>query len=165
MRETRTLTPVEKARLLDFAYRMVFRGYDNLTYKRRVRLWNDVEWMLTDALEEGHTDWDGRSPINDYSMCAWLHERFEHLEYPSQKWERKAYDFGEWPKYFNMLSATCRASMDIVNDFEGGVWGWTVGDIRRMYGGELPDWFPLEGWHYLGDGPAPPLKDEDSIAL
>lgn len=163
--DVRILTQEEKDRCLDFAKRMVFKGYENLTNKRRERLWGDVEWFLTDALNEGHWGWETGNPTDTFSMCDWISERFSNLEYPSRKWEHKVCDLGEQPKYYNMLSATCRASMDIVDDFAGGVWGWTVGDIRRMYDGEIPSWFPLEDWHIIGDGVAPTLKDEDHIAI
>jgi hypothetical protein len=161
----KVLTQEEKERCLDFAKRMVFKVYNNLTQKRKERLWADVEWFLTDALKEGHWGWETGSPENTFSICDWIHERFEKEEYPSPRWEHKVLDLGIYPKYFNMLSATCRAAMDIVDDFAGGVWGWTVGDIRRMYDGEIPSWFPLDGWNYLGDGEAPRLTDECSVAL
>jgi hypothetical protein len=163
--EIKVLTQEEKDRCLDFAKRMVFKGYDNLTQKRREKLWSDVEWFLTDALEEGHWGWETGSPEETFAMCDWIRERFEKDAYPSSRWEHKVCDLGIEPKYFSMLSATCRAAMDIVNDFAGGVWGWTVSDIRRMYDGEIPNWFPLDGWYYLGDGPAPRLTDECSVAL
>ncbi len=163
--DVKTLTQEEKDRCLDFAKRMVFKGYQKLTQKRKERLWSDVEWFLSDALEEGHWGWETGGRDDSFPMCDWIHERFERLNYPSARWGKKVCDLGEYPKYFNMLSATCRAAMDIVNDFAGGVWGWTVGDIRRMYDGEFPSWFHLDGWHYLGDGPAPTLTDKDSIAI
>ncbi len=163
--EIKVLTQEQKERCLDFAKRMVFKGYYRLTQKRRERLWGDVEWFLTDALEDGHWGWETGSRDDEFSMCDWIHERFERLEYPSGRWERKVCDLGEYPKYFTMLSATCRAAMDIVDDFAGGVLGWTVGDIRRMYDGELPNWFPVDGWEILGDGMAPTLKDEDLILI
>lgn len=163
--EVKTLTQEQKDRCLDFAKRMVFKGYNNLTPKRGERLWGDVEWFLTDALEEGHWGWETGSAEDTFGMGDWIHERFGELEYPSHKWEHKVCDLGEEPKYFRMLSSTCRAAMDIIDDFAGGVWGWTVGDIRRMYDGAIPDWFPLDGWQILGDGMAPPLEDKDSIAL
>ena len=163
--EVKILTQEQKDRCLDFAKRMVFKGYEHLTQKRAERLWGDVEWFLTDALEEGHWGWETGSPEETFCMCDWIHERFGELEYPSGRWEHKVCDLGQEPNYFRMLSATCRAAMDIIDDFAGGVWGWTVGDIRRMYDGTIPAWFPLDGWEILGDGMAPTLKDTDSIAI
>lgn len=163
--EVKILTQEQKTRCLDFAKRMVYKGYERLTQKRKDKLWGDVEWFLTDALEDGHWGWETGDREDTFSMADWIHERFEKYEYPSDKWERKICDLGEEPTYFRMLSATCRAAMDIIDDFAGGVWGWTVSDIRRMYDGTIPEWFPLDGWMILGNGVAPKLKDEDHIAL
>lgn len=147
-------------RALDFCRRMIFKGYENLTERRRQKLWGHVEQFLRDMFEQG-----ARGYEDDVYACDQLHEWFEHYEYPSARWEHKVIDLGIYPKYFAMLSATCRCGLDLVDDWAGGVWGWTVGDIRRMYDGELPPWFPLEGWKFIGNGPAPKLRDEDGIAI
>jgi len=158
----RTITRIElEKRCLDFAKRMVFKGYNKLTQKRKEKLWSDVEWFLTDVFAEGAQSWDQ----DKVYACDWIHERFEHDNYPSRKWEHKVCDLGIYPKYFSMLSATCRSALDLFDNFAGGVWGWTVGDIRRMYDGELPSWFPIDVWYFIGDGLAPSLKDEDGIAI
>lgn len=140
------LTQEQKDRCLDFAKRMVFEGYENITQKRKERLWADVEWFLTDALEEGHWGWETGSPNETFAMCDWISERFGNHEYPSQRWEHKVCDLGEQPKYFRILSATCRSAMDIIDDLPGGVWGWTLGDIKRMYDGEIPNWLNNGEW-------------------
>jgi hypothetical protein len=164
-RDVVTLTQEQKERVLDFAKRMVFKGFKNLTQKRRERLWGDIEWFLTDALDEGYWGWETGGRDDTFCMSDWMSERFDRLKYPSARWEYKVLELGIEPRYFQMLAGTCRAAMDIVNDFPGGVWGWTVGDIRRMYDGIIPDWLPLDGWHYLGDGPAPRLTDDCSITI
>lgn len=157
----RTGTRAElQERCMDFAKRMVFKGYENLTLARKEKLWSDVEWFLTDVFEAGASSWDQ----DEVYACDWIHERFEKYEYPSSRWEHKVIDLGVEPKYFRMLSATCRCAVDLFDDFAGGVWGWTVGDIKRMYDGKLPDWFPTD-WQIMGNGPAPPLKDTDRIAI
>lgn len=147
-------------RCMNFAKRMVFKGYDRLTLERKEKLWSDVEWFLKDVFEAGASSWDS----DEVYACDWISERFGKHEYPSARWEHKVIDLGIEPKYWRMLSATCRSALDVFDGFSGGVWGWTVGDIRRMYDDELPDWFPTD-WIIMGDGKAPPLKDGDSIAI
>jgi hypothetical protein len=142
--EITVLTQQQKDRILDFAKRMVFKGYEKLTQRRKDRLWHDVEWFLSDALEEGHWGWETGGTEETFSMCDWITERFEKDQFPSGRWEKKVCDYGEDPKYFRMLSATCRAAMDVVGEAGGGVLGWTVGDMKRMYDGQLPDWFDID---------------------
>lgn len=158
------LSEEQKDRCLDFAERMIFKGYENLTDKRKGKLWGDVYWFLRDALDEGHIGWESGCPDNTFSMADWCDERFDRERFPSNRWEHKVCELGQEPKYYTMLSATCRAAMDIISDFPGGVAGWTVGDIKRMYDGKLPEWFPTEGWEILGNGPAT-ITDDDSKVL
>jgi hypothetical protein len=63
-----------------------------------------------------------------------------------------------------MLSATCRAAMDVVGEPGAGVLGWTVGDIKRMYDGQLPDWFDT-GWKHKDDGYVKLQNEPDNIGV
>jgi len=158
------LTQEQKDRCLDFAKRMVFKGYERLTQKRKERLWGDVNWFLTDALDEGHWGWETGGTKETMGMGDWIHERFEQLEYPSGRWEHRVCDLGQDTNYFRMLSATCRAAMDVIGEPGGGVLGWTVGDIKRMYDGQLPEWFDT-GWKNENDGEVKLQNEPDEIGV
>ena len=161
------LTQEQKDRCLDFAKRMVFKGYEHLTDARQKKLWGDVEWFLTDCLDDGYRNWDSDDGKGGMLACDWFDERFEEYRFPASRWEDKIGN-GDEPKYYRELCSTCRAAIDIIDDFAGGVWGWTLGDVKRMYDGQLPDWFPKDDkWCILGDGKVAfsEIKDEHGIAI
>ncbi len=154
-------------RALDFARRLCFKGYENLTQARREKLWSDAKWFLTDCFEAGCTSWDHDKPEDAMYPCDCFSERFEEKYFPNtRRWDKK-FDAGEEPKYYQTLRAICRAAIDIFDDFAGGVWGWTIADFKRMYDGERPDWFPKSDWQILGNGliPFSAMKDESRICV
>jgi hypothetical protein len=154
-------------RYLDFAKRMIFKGYDHLTETRKNSLWEDAEWFLRDCFDDGIRDWDqDKGIVSEMYACDWFLERFENKYLPSTaKWDKKI-ENGDEPKYYRMLSATCRATIDLLDHFAGGVRGWTIGDIKRMYDGTLPDWFD-KGWKLHDDGfvKLQTQPDSDTIAI
>ncbi len=156
------------SRALDFAKRMCLKGYPNLTEARRQKLWSDAEWFLTDCFEDGCTSWDQDKGVRqEMYPCDWFQERFTQMYFPNTaRWDKK-FEAGEEPKYFSTLQAVCRSAIDIFDDLAGGVWGWTIGDLKRMYDGELPEWFPRGDWQLIGDGLVPfsSMTDTCSIAI
>jgi hypothetical protein len=154
---------------LDFAERAIFIGYEKLTMERRKKLWSDAEWFLIDCFETGCHSWDQDKDAQGMYACDFFAERFHEEYWPNtDKWNHKFCDLGIYPKYLETLSFICRSAIDIVDDFAGGCWGWTLGDFKRMYNGELPSWFPTDGWIYMADGPAPPVsewKDSERICV
>mgnify|MGYP001617389396 CR=1 FL=1 len=155
------------SRALDFAKRMCFKGYSNLTEARRQKLWSDAEWFLTDCFEQGCTSWDHDKPKGGMYPCDWIMERFAEKYFPNTaRWDKK-FEAGEEPRYFSLLNAICRSAIDIFDEFAGGVWGWTIADFKRMYDGELPEWFPRGDWQLIGNGliPFSTMTDESSIAI
>lgn len=150
-----------KERCLDFAKRMCFTGWPDITDARRKKLWSDAEWFLTDCLNEGATDWED----DEIYPCDWFSERFAEEYVPNTpKWDKR-FENGECPKYYNTLCCICRAAFDVVSDLPGMVWALTVGDIRRMYDGELPEWFIGEGWQLMDDGAVDITKLPDTADL
>ena len=153
-----------RERCLDFAKRMIFNGYKNLTDARRQKLWYDAEWFLTDCFNEGCVGWDD-DPVYP---CDWFHERFDDKYLPDgERAERKLDRELFWPRYYQRLQAICRSAIDLFDNWAGGVWGWTISDFKRMYDGELPSWFPREGWYHFQDGPSSfaEMTDESQIAI
>ena len=156
-----------QTRALDFAKRMCFKGYENLTDKRREKLWSDAEWFLTDCFNDSHKGWETGGKDSLFLACDWFHERFDEKYFPNTtKWDKR-FEAGEQPKYLDQLNFICRAALDLVDDWKGMCWGWTIGDFKRMYDGELPQWFPKSDWHILGDGKISfeSMTDETKIAV
>jgi hypothetical protein len=166
--KTATLQELHE-RALDFAKRAVFKRYDNLTMARREKLWSDAEWFLTDCFETGCSDWDQEKRAQGMYACDFFSERFEEKYLPdTEKWNHKFCDLGIQPKYFGTLEFVCRSAIDLVDDWAGMCFGWTLGEIKEMYDGKLPPWFPLDGWQYFMDGAAPPVsewKDDAGISI
>jgi hypothetical protein len=51
-------------------------------------------------------------------------------------------------RYGNPVSCCIRAGLDMASAPSGGVLGYTVGDLRRMYdGGPIPEWIAKAFWH------------------
>jgi len=165
--KTKTVTKEMKERCLDFAKHYIFKGRENLTEARRKKLWSDAEWFLTDCLEEGYTSWDCSAKESSYAPCDWFHERFDEMYFPNTpKWDRR-FEAGEEPRYLNQLEVVCRLAFDVIDNMPGGVWGITLGELRRMYDGQIPPWLN-EGWLDKNQNPVDlnqDGKDEDTIAI
>lgn len=143
--ETKTLTEEMRERCLDFAKRFISKGRQALTEARRKKLWSDAEWFLADCLDEGYCYWDGDSKESSYAPCDWFHERFDEKYFPNTlRWNRR-FENGEEPRYLHELNVVCRLAFDVISDMPGGVWGISLGEIRRMYDGQIPDWLN-QGW-------------------
>ena len=152
-----------RERCLDFAKRLIFTVWVNLTDARRKKLWSDAEWFLTDALDEGHTGWESGSPKDTFPACDWFSERFGHYIPCTAKWERIYPD--EEPKYYHQLTVVCRIAFDVIDGFPGGVWGFTIADIKRMYDGKIPDWLDTGDWIKMGNGAVDIMKLPDEASL
>lgn len=165
--EIKVLNEEIKERCLDFAKRFIFKGRRNLTEARRKKLWSDAEWFLTDCLEEGYTIWDGESKESSYAPCDWFRERFDEKYFPNTpKWDRR-FERGDEPRYLHELNIVCRLAFDAVNGMPGGVWGVMLGELRRMYDGQIPEWLN-QGWLDREGNPADLNQigdDEDTVAI
>lgn len=134
-----------RGRCLDFAKRFIFNGRSTLTEARRQKLWSDAEWFLTDALDEGYTGWEKGGTEDSFPACDWFDERFNEQYFPNTpKWDKR-WENGEEPKYLHELNVVCRLAFDVIDGMPGGVRGISIGEIRRMYDGQIPEWFN-EGW-------------------
>ncbi|MBA7578583.1 hypothetical protein ES708_20448 [subsurface metagenome] len=161
--ETKVLTDELKERCLDFAKRMCFNAWPNITEARKKKLWSDAEWFLTDCLNEGYTGWELGGEKDDFPACDWFSERFANYIPNTEKWYRLYPD--EEPKYYHQLNVICRIAFDVIDGFPGGVWGFTVSDIKRMYDGEFPKWFDTGDWIKMGNGEVDIMKLPDEASL
>ncbi len=161
----RVLSEEEKQRCLDFARRMCFSVWPEITEARSKKLWSDAEWFLTDVLEEGHVGYETGNPDRTFPACNWFSERFDEQYLPNTpRWD-KQFEDGEEPKYYRQLSSVCRAALDVVDGMPGGVWGFTIADFKRMYDGKLPDWLDDGEWQIVNDGKAILAEAADDVML
>ena len=163
----RNATTIElRERCLDFAKRMIFKGYQRLTQKRRERLWSDVEYFVSMCLDNGSYDWDQTEGGYGYAT-DYFSEHFDEQYFPNTpRWDKK-FENGIEPKYLSDLRFICRSAIDLFDDWAGMCWGWTIGDFKRMYDGQLPVWFPKDDWHIFMDGAIAfsEMTDESQIAI
>lgn len=160
---TATDMSVKYERMMDFAERMCAQGYPELTEARKKRLWNEVKGFLELCIENEATGYEENPQDRDWLPCDIFHEHF--AEYDMTDAEYWRYDEGKGKKESNRfychLSAICRSALDTL-DGAFGVIGFKVGDIRRMYDGEIPDWFKAM---YSHSEKLDKAKDHELIAL
>lgn len=123
------------------------RGYGALTPQRRKRLQEEVEncidWVVCNGLDTIE-DWDSsvRGDGNLYYEAAgtrvddylWQHR------YEFERAHRKGGVELVRGRFGDMLSACVRAGFDMAVAPSAGVIGFTVGDLRDVFGGSIPDW-------------------------
>lgn len=124
------------------------RTYTNLTPARKARLLDEVEccidWVVCNGLETV-ADWDSGVQYGK----GWR-ERYESVSarVDTFLWDNR-YKFERENKhgvevvrgrFGDMLSACVRAGFDVAVSPSGGVIGFTVGDLRDIFDGSIPDW-------------------------
>lgn len=138
---------VEYERTREFAIAMARGGWEHMTEARREKLAAKVEYFFDVYLPSDHEAlpriraWDqtDRDPEADgwareTYVCDLVSEFMERWT-PERVWERN----GDG-KFASCIAACIRAGMDVAAEQSAGVVGFTVGDVRRMYGGVIPDW-------------------------
>lgn len=130
---------------------MCHNFWPHLTDARKARLWADMQCFIDAHKDEPVDGWQ-----EDYCLLDSFHDYF-YYDYGASI-NREYGDFWEIddnPRYFyNQLRCVARASTNAVfpND-PAGVLGFTVGDMRRVFGGELPDWFLAQYERAAGEMP------------
>jgi hypothetical protein len=110
-------------------------------------------------------DWNGNEK-NDVLVC----DLVTALE---ADWNPYTYAPGDsryeqWrDRWGNRLRICLRAGLDLATGTGPGVLGLTMGDIRRMYRGRLPEWIATDDWKDGDEGPADlnRLPDEAGILV
>lgn len=126
---------IKIARWLDFAKRIV--NVMVITPERKEKLITEIEAFIAiyDIGEREITGWD--TPLSNGDMCVGdlFDAHFEEYEV----WDSKQEDYTG--KFHNQLSCAIRSGIDITTqEWGGGVFGFDVGDIRKMYDGRIPLW-------------------------
>lgn len=124
-----------------FSLRMARRGYPDITEVRQRKIEKEcLEWfdyIMPSFCDPGwkvYEDWDGK---NGHYLCDDVSQYFEHHLH----WRREQ-EYGGW--FYNQIVSCIRAGFDMAVEPSGGVVGFTVGDLRRMYPRGIPGWLMNE---------------------
>lgn len=128
-------TPEQIGRCYDFGVRMATHVFPAMTARRKERLISEVEGFLSclrDASPGEVGTWDEGTPLN---ICIgdWASEYYQHLDAGDPEVDRPG-------RFYNRVICCVRAAVDLAIEASAGVLGFTVGDLRRMYDGEVPAW-------------------------
>lgn len=138
------------------------RSYVDLTPARKTKLLAAVEdcidWVVCNGSETVE-DWDTAVYENgrlvEYSASTRVDDYLWDNQYEFER-ERNGEVECVRGRFGDMLSACVRAGFDLAVSPSAGVIGFTVGDLRGAFGGEIPDW--VAGFF----DPALPLNAADS---
>jgi len=149
------MTKEQYARWYDFALRMAENVYPKATRERKRKILSEVKNYFDEREYQEDwpeiEDWDG----HPHYLCDSVDEFFNKYRH----WQRKSETFGGW--FHNQITCCIRAGFDLAVKQSGGVIGFTAGDVRRMYGGNVPDWITDRDW----DTPFELIPDNDQIWL
>lgn len=142
------MTPEQYERWKDFALRMAGQAFPDATEARRAKITESItgffSWYDGEDVSE-IVDWDnGPSYIGD-QVSSHLSNHYHERE------TRNGYE-PRGNKFENQVSCCIRAGLDCASSPSGGVLGFTVGDLRRMYPEGVPDW--------VTDGYEPPITED-----
>ena len=126
----------------DFSLRMAEHGYPKATVKRKMRIAKEVKSYFESQQDSEDwiqiKDWDGN--YDDYYLGECVEEFFDEFRHWSYNDECYTGNF------YNQITSCIRAGFDIAVEPSGGVVGFTVGDLKQMYGGVIPEWIKGQGW-------------------
>ena len=126
---------IKIARWFDFAKRMV--NIFDATPERKQKLISEIEAFIGiyDVGERKITGWDTALYNGDMCVGSMFDEHFEEYEVWNHKLEIYT------GKFHHQLSCAIRAGIDVVTmEWGGGVLGFDIGDLRKMYDGKIPQW-------------------------
>jgi hypothetical protein len=120
----------------DFAVRMGRTVYQSATEKRQKKILDKIldyfSWRELQNDWPEIMDWDGNK--DDYFLADAVEEFFDEHRH----WSRKlACHTG---KLYDQIVCCIRAGFDMAVEQSGGVLGFCIGDVRRMYNGQVPMW-------------------------
>jgi hypothetical protein len=143
------MNQTQYGRWMEFSEALAIRGYAGKTEARRLRIKEEALDIIREICDvPGSRDW---KTINDWmDICDEVSEMLMKCEPPWDPWQRNRQyerrERGEGKITFgDQVQACVRAGFDIAVAPSGGVVGFTVGDLRRMFPDGIPDWV-LEGF-------------------
>lgn len=142
-----TMTVEQYRHWVRFSMSMAWR-YPNATKNRRKRLASEVKrWFFWRSFQKDWChmiDWDNSerlpeserrtSRFVDYDYCCDLFsDFFEEHNYHHRDPDREY-------RFYTQLACCIRAGIDVASEPSCGVVGFTVGDLKRIFGGNVPEW-------------------------
>jgi hypothetical protein len=115
---------------LDFSTRLL-NAY-NLTKKRKEKAHRDITEFISMYEGEEVKDWDNAATSHGL-VCEHFDDYFHEHDYMDKYGGHKV------NSYFNLLRSCVRAGLDVAVGRVGGVIGFTVGDLKKIYGGKIPE--------------------------
>ncbi|HUV84239.1 MAG TPA: hypothetical protein VMV86_00935 [Methanosarcinales archaeon] len=120
----------------DFSLQMAEHAYLEATGTRKKKIFDEVKSYFDEREFQNDwpeiMDWDGNK--DDYYLSDQVDDFFDNYRHWSR---REEYYTG---RFYNQVTCCIRAAFDIAVEPSGGVIGFTAGDIRRMFDGQVPDW-------------------------
>jgi hypothetical protein len=150
------MTKEQFERWKDFALRMAEHAYPRATEARKKKRVEEVAdyfyWreLQNDWPEIG--DWDYNNC--GYHPCSEVDEFFDKYRH----WNEKIGWYDE-NRFHNQITSCIRAAFDFAVKQSGGVIGFTAGDIRRCWDGNVPEWIKEAGWEV----PFDTIPDNDQV--
>jgi len=141
----------------DFAIRMAQSVFETATKVRQEKIIKNVKDYFSEREFQddwdGINDWDGNG--DDYFLGDDVNDYFDIYRH----WNSKT---GEYEgKFLNQITCCIRAGFDMAVKQSGGVVGFTVGDVRKMFDGKVPDWIKKRDW----ENPFDSFADDSLIWL
>ena len=130
------MTRVQYNNWKDFTVRMAKTVYPHATKKRRDTMLQHITYLF-DELECNDEwswikDWDGNG-----DNC-FLEESLEEFYRDILHWNDKKQCYTG--KFYNQIVCCVQAGFDMAVKQSGGALDFTVGDVRKMYDGQVPEW-------------------------
>jgi hypothetical protein len=123
---------------MDFSTRLI--DIMDVTDERREKILNIVRSFISRFEDEEIRGWDTFSNYKFYGDGYDIGGIAEDTIYFGEYRTDKMYE----PKitsFYNQIGCVTRAGLDVATEeFGGGVIGYMVDDIRKAYGGYIPDW-------------------------
>lgn len=135
------MTRLEYGRWINFSIRMAKHAWPNMTEQRKKRLKEEIlsffQWELKDCPDyiAAVDDWDTSPDRDQYCLCSSVDSFFDQFEH----WDERTGERKD-NRFFTQIVCCIRAGFDIAVKQSGGVLGFTVGDLRRMFPNGLPAW-------------------------
>jgi hypothetical protein len=129
------MNKTEVNRWREFTNAMINNAWD-ITDNRKQKLLSDAMVFIDEYAELEVCGWD-QSPSYP---CDGMLETFSH--YYASIWSKRAISYRDNKHfYIDKLSNALRAGLNAALGDSYGVIGFTVGDVKRFFDGNTPDWF------------------------
>ena len=151
------MTKEQLDRWVDFARRMAMHCWPTATQRRRKKIIDAVDDYFENSEISSEwsnaTDWDGN--FGSFDVSVEVRDYFDEYRH----WCRREETYGGW--FYEQVTSCIRAGFDMAVEQSGGVFGFTAGDLRRMYSGNVPGWITDDRW----ETPFEQIPDDHGIWL